>query len=274
MADKAAVAPQGEPRISASRSLSEITIKALVLGIVLSVALASANAYLGLFAGMTVSASIPAAVISMAVFRAFRNTTILENNLVQTAASAGESLAAGVIFTLPALIILGEWTSFDYWETTMIAALGGVIGVLFTIPLRRALIVEQPLRFPEGVATAEVLVSGEEGGSSVKYLAWAALIGGLFKFGEAGLHLWTATFERARFLGKTVFYFGSNLSPALLAVGYIVGVNIAVLVFLGGALNWWVAIPILGSPGEAGAPSCRNIHPAQRTGEVHITGEE
>ncbi len=250
MADQAAPAPgrkgapAHEPRIPASVSLPELTPKALILGVLLSMALASANAYLGLFAGMTVSASIPAAVISMAVLRLFRRSNILENNLVQTAASAGESLAAGVIFTLPALIILGYWQHFDYWETTMIAALGGVVGVFFTIPLRRALIVDQPLRFPEGVATAEVLQSGEEGGSAVWYLAAAALIGGAFKFGEAGLNLWTATFEKARYVGNTVIYGGTNLSPALVAVGYIVGLNIAVLVFAGGAISWFIGIPI------------------------------
>lgn len=233
-----------EPRIPASVILPEITPKAIGLGIVLAMTLAGANAYLGLFAGMTVSASIPAAVISMALLRLFRNHNILENNIVQTAASAGESLAAGVIFTIPALVILGAWTSFGYWETTMIAALGGVIGVLFTIPLRRALIVDRPLRFPEGVATAEVLTSGEEGGSAVKYLAWAALIGAVFKFGEAGMLLWTATVERAKSVGGWLLYGGSNLSPALVAVGYIVGLNIAVLVFSGGAISWLIGIPI------------------------------
>ena len=127
---------------------------------VLAVVLAGANAYLGLFAGLTVSASIPAAVISMAVLRLFRRSNILENNLVQTAASAGESLAAGVIFTISAMLMLGAWTEFHYWDITLIAALGGVVGVMFTIPLRRAFIVERPLRFPEGVATAEVLKVG------------------------------------------------------------------------------------------------------------------
>jgi len=249
-------APAAGPRIPASVSLPELTPKALTLGIVLSMALASANAYLGLFAGMTVSASIPAAVISMAVLRLFRRSNILENNLVQTAASAGESLAAGVIFTIPALVILGYWQHFDYWETTMIAALGGVVGVFFTIPLRRALIVDQPLRFPEGVATAEVLQSGEEGGKSVWYLAVAALIGGSFKFGEAGLNLWSATYEKARYVGNTVLYGGSNLSPALLAVGYIVGLNIAVLVFAGGAISWFIGIPIwLAQHGHGAIPT-------------------
>ena len=141
---------------------SEITIKALFLGVILSMVLAGANAYLGLFAGMTVSASIPAAVISMGVLSLFKNSNIRENNIVQTAASAGESLAAGVIFTIPALVLLGYWDTFDYFEVAKIAAIGGVIGVLFTVPLRRALIINAKLKYPEGVATAEVLQAGDE----------------------------------------------------------------------------------------------------------------
>ncbi|MCH7733126.1 MAG: oligopeptide transporter, OPT family [Candidatus Marinimicrobia bacterium] len=227
-----------------NNSLPEITIKAVILGILLSIILAGANAYLGLFAGMTVSASIPAAVISMAILRLFRKSNILENNIVQTAASAGESLAAGVIFTLPALIVMHYWFTFDYWQTTIIAGLGGIIGVLFTIPLRRALIVEEKLKFPEGVATAEVLRVGERGGSGIKYIAQAGLLGAFFKFGETGLRLWTGVLEIGVRVGPSIAYFGSNLSPALVSVGYIVGINIAILVFLGGAINWLVAIPI------------------------------
>ena len=225
------------------QSLPEITIKAVVLGVVLSVVLAAANAYLGLFAGMTVSASIPAAVVSMGVLRLFRRSNILENNIVQTAASAGESLAAGVIFTLPALVILNFWDDFNYLWVTLIAGLGGILGVLFTIPLRRALIVEGKLKFPEGIATAEVLKSGERKGSGVKYIAQAAVAGGLFKFAESGLRIWPGAVEAARSVGGTLAYFGSNLSPALLSVGYIVGLNIAVLIFLGGFCNWMIAIP-------------------------------
>ena len=127
------------------RSLPEITIKAVVLGVLLSMILAAANAYLGLFAGMTVSASIPAAVVSMGILRWFRRSNILENNIVQTAASAGESLAAGVIFTLHALVILGTWESFSFKWVAIIAGFGGILGVLFTIPLRRSLIVEGKL---------------------------------------------------------------------------------------------------------------------------------
>ncbi len=236
---------EGESYIPASTNLPEITVKAVVLGVLLSITLAGANAYLGMFAGITVSASNPAAVISMAILRLFRDSNILENNIVQTAASAGESLAAGVIFTIPALIILGAWTEFNYLQTTLIAALGGTMGVLFTIPLRRALIVDSPLRFPEGVATAEVLKVGDTGGGGIQYIAWAALIGAAFKFGDTGLKLWGGVYEKATYVGGSIAYFGTNLSPALVSVGYIVGLNIAVLIFLGGALNWFVAIPIV-----------------------------
>ena len=237
--------PKHEPYVPASASLPEITLKALLLGIVLAVVLGAANAYLGLFAGMTVSASIPAAVVSMAILRSFAKSNILENNIVQTAASAGEAVAAGVIFTLPALIILGTWTRFAYWETTLLAGFGGLLGVLFSIPLRRALIIENPLRFPEGVATAEVLKVGEGSGSGIRDIATAGLIGATFKLGETGLRLWSGVVEQATYAGGTILYFGSNLSPALVGVGYIVGLNIASLVFIGGALNWFVSIPIL-----------------------------
>ena len=157
------------------KSLPEITVKAVVLGVVLAMVLAAANAYLGLFVGMTVSASIPAAVVSLGILRLFRKHNILENNIVQTAASAGESLAAGVIFTIPALVIMDYWESFNIMWVTIIALFGGLLGVLFTVPLRRSLIVESKLKFPEGIATAEVLESGQKGGSDMKFLVWSSL---------------------------------------------------------------------------------------------------
>lgn len=238
--------PSQKPYIPASKKLPETTVKAFVLGALLSMVLASANAYLGLFAGMTVSASIPAAVLSMAILRLFKKSNILENNIVQTAASGGESLAAGVIFTFPALVLMGFWTDFDYLETMLIALCGGVLGVLFTIPLRSALIVKQKLQFPEGVATSEVLKSGEEGGDSVKYLIWGSLIGGVVKLIESGLNIWRGVSEGAGLIGNKLYlYFGINLSPALVAVGYIVGLRIAILVFAGGVISWWIAIPVI-----------------------------
>lgn len=257
--------PSASPLVPSSVSLPEITGKAIVLGILLSVILAGANAYLGLFAGMTVSASIPAAVMSMAVLRLFRRSNILENNLVQTAASAGESVAAGVIFTVPALVLMGYWDNFDFWEVTAIAGVGGVVGTLFSIPLRRALVVEEKLQFPEGVATAEVLKSGgvirgDEGSlppelrgvgadestqrRSIRALALAGLAGAGMKFAETGMNLWSGTLAVGGRAFGTLWVAGMNLSPALISVGYIVGLNIASLIFLGGALAWLVGIPI------------------------------
>jgi putative OPT family oligopeptide transporter len=230
--------------MAAAHPLPQLTVKAIALGIFLSIVLAGANAYLGLFAGLTVSASIPAAVISMAVLKLFRESNILENNIVQTAASAGESIAAGVIFTIPALIILGYWSVFDYMWVSVIAGLGGLLGVLFSIPLRRSLVVEAQLAYPEGTATAEVLRVGASG-KGAKLLAVAAVLGGLTKFAETGLRLWSGTAQAATYVGgSTIAYIGMNLSPALISVGYIVGLNIAALVFLGGAISWYVAIPI------------------------------
>ena len=235
-----------------------MTLKSVIIGATLSVVLGAANAYFGLFSGLTVSASIPAAVISMAVLKAFKNSNILENNLIQTAASAGESLAAGIIFTLPALVIMGYWEYFNYLETTLIAICGGVLGVLFTIPLRKALIVKEKLAFPEGVATAEVLKTGEKGGDSIKYLIRGSLLGGLYKFGFEALNLWSGLFEKAILLKERYYlYFSLNLSPALVAVGYIVGLNISFLVFLGGVISWYVGIPLYillrGAPEELSA---------------------
>ena len=231
---------------------SEITIKAVFLGIILSMILAGANAYLGLFAGMTVSASIPAAVISMGVLSLFKNSNIRENNIVQTAASAGESLAAGVIFTIPALVLLGYWDSFDYAEVAKIAAIGGVIGVLFTVPLRRALIINAKLTYPEGVATAAVLRAGDEAkqGKSTENsgglgtIALTSLAGGLMKLFQQGFGMWHVEAAGARAIGGSIFGIGTDLSPALISVGYIVGRNIGILVVAGGLISWAFAIPI------------------------------
>ena len=224
--------------------LPEITIKAAVLGIILAIVMAGANAYLGLFAGLTVSASIPASVISMGVLKLFKKHNILENNIVQTAASAGYCVASGTIFTLPALVIMDYWGGFNYMWVTIIAGFGGILGVLFTVPLRRAMIVEGKLKFPEGIATAEVLKTGERKSSDIGYIAKAAIVSALFKLGGEGLRLWMGVIEGAKAVGGTILYFGSNLSPALLSVGYIIGLNAAVLIFLGGFANWMIAIPI------------------------------
>ncbi|MBM5810842.1 MAG: oligopeptide transporter, OPT family [Gammaproteobacteria bacterium] len=222
----------------------QLTARAILLSLALTVALAAANAYLGLFAGMTVATAIPAAVISMGVLRLLGRASILENNIVATGASAGSAIAAGTIFTIPALVIMGRWTSFDYWWVLAIAGLGGLLGVLFSVPLRRTLIVEQNLKFPEGVATAEVLKIGENPGPGLRALGLAALAAAAFKTALAGLRLSPEAFTAAGYLGqRTIAVFAINLSPALLGVGYIVGLNIGSLMVAGGGLSWWVFIP-------------------------------
>lgn len=245
-----------KPYIPAEQTVAEATVRAILLGSVLAIVMAAANTYLGLKVGMTVSASIPAAVISMALLRAlFRSGTILENNVVQTMASTGESLAAGAIFTIPALVLVGQWQDFQFWPTTLIVMLGGMLGVIFMVPMRRALIVGRPdLIYPEGVACSEVLIVGQEGGSGVKTIAAGLGIGALFKFLATGLHLVKDSLEGAFAIGDRVFYGGVNMSAALVAVGYIVNLQIASLVFLGGCIAWVIAIPVMGGYDNSAGP--------------------
>lgn len=223
----------------------QLTLRAVALSILLTVLLASANAYLGLFAGLTVATAIPAAVVSMAVLRLLGRSGVLENNIVATGASAGSSIAAGAVFTLPALVVLGHWKTFPYWWVMAITGLGGLLGVLFSVPLRRTLILEQDLKFPEGVATAEVLKVGADPSQGVRLLGAAGLISALTKLGAgSGLRAIPDTFAIARyFAGGVPGVFSFALSPALLGVGYIVGANVAVLMVAGGLLAWWVLIP-------------------------------
>jgi len=233
----------------------QLTLRAVILAIILAMILAAANTYLGLFAGMTIASAIPAAVISMAVLRVLGGGGILENNIVQTGASAGSSIASGVIFTVPALVILGFWTDFRYSWVLAIAGLGGLLGVLFSVPLRRSLIVDQGLAFPEGKAAAEVLRTGENPGQGVKILALAAIGGGFAKIAAAsGLRLIPDTAAVAVWWNKYIVYFGTNLSPALLGVGYIVGLNIGIVVLAGAMISWNVAIPIYAAHFLAGNP--------------------
>ena len=228
---------------------NEITLKAFFLSIFLSIILSSAMVYLGLYAGMTISASIPAAIMSMGILRLFKNSNILENNIVQTAAPAGVSLAAGVIFTLPALLLIGYWDTISYWEVTKIAMVGGILGALFTVPLRRALILKAQLRFPEGVATAAVLKTGhetdaEKSQKSLKMIGLSALVGGVVKLGELAFGVWSSALGGAVAIKGALFGMGASLSPSLFSVGYIVGRNIGILAFTGGLISWAVAIPI------------------------------
>jgi len=223
----------------------QLTVRAILLSLILTVLLAAANAYLGLFAGLTVATAIPAAVVSMGLLKLLGRSSILENNIVATGASAGASIAAGTVFTIPALVLMGHWETFDYWWVLAIAGLGGLLGVLFSVPLRRTLIIDQKLQFPEGVATAEVLKVGQDPGHGLKALSLAAGAAALFKFALAGLKLSPEAFTASRFIGeRTIGFFGINLSPALLGVGFIVGFNIGCLMLSGGALSWWIFIPI------------------------------
>ena len=241
-----------------SSSLPELNLRVILIGVFLSVVMGAANVYLGLKAGMTVSASIPAAVIGMVMLRQIRalnkesgSGSILEANQIQTAASAGESLAAGIIFTMPALILIGVWQEFNMMLTTVIAFTGGLLGILFMIPMRKVFIVrnEDNLQYPEGLACASVLEAGQGIGSSnsASLVVKGTLIGGLFKILISFFGVLKGVLEGAVLVGNRIFFFGGDISPALLAVGFIVRLNIAVLIFIGGFLGWLVGIPLLGS---------------------------
>lgn len=250
-----------EPYVSPDESPAEFTGKAIILGIILSLVMTAANAYLGLYAGTTVSAAIPAAVISMIVFSALFKTgllkdkaTVLEVNLAKTMASAGESLAAGVIFTIPALIVIGYWDEIHIWETMAIALVGGLLGVIFTIPLRRILIIDLDLKYPESVATTEVVIASEKGGSTAQYVFTALAAGALWQISrlDSGFHLWAERFQGALGSGRFRFYGGSELSAALMSVGYIIGLRVSSFMIIGGVIGWILIIPTLGFVGEMG----------------------
>ncbi len=239
------------PAASDGGEKRELTIRVFILGVILSIVMGAANVYVGLKAGMTVSASIPAAVMAMLLFRLlFKKSTILEANQVQTCASAGESLAAGIIFTMPAMILIGYWQSFDFWTVTIIAMTGGLLGILFMIPMRRVFVVgNEELPYPEGVACAAVLEAGDreaEHQGAAASLIIGGLVGGLFKFAAGFLGIVSDTLQTARLAADRIFYFGGDLSPMLIAVGFIVRLNVAILIFIGGAIGWLIGIPFLG----------------------------
>ena len=222
----------------------ELTARAIALGIALALLLGAANAYLGLYAGLTVSASIPAAVISMAILRVLGGATILENNVVQTIASAGEAVAAGSIFTFPALIILGHHGPLPYLEVTGLSAAGGTMGALLVVFLRRAYIVEERLPFPEGLACAHVLRAGESS-AQLAPLAWGGVLAVALKAMQDIVGFVPGMISGARWIGAAVIGGSIDISAALIGIGYIIGVRIATLVFAGGAFAWLIAIPVL-----------------------------
>ncbi len=238
-----------KPYVPAEKITSEITVTSIVVGILLAVIFGAANAYLGLRVGMTVSASIPAAVIAMGVIRMImRRNSVLECNIVQTAGSAGESLAAGAIFTLPAIFLWaaeGNMKKPDILEITLIALIGGLLGVFFMVPLRNALIVKEHgvLPYPEGTACAEVILAGEKGGSSASTVFAGMGFAALFKFIIDGLKLVAGEVS-----GRVKGYageIGTQIYPAVMSVGYICGARISSFMFAGGVLSWLVIIPLI-----------------------------
>ena len=248
------------PRVTAAPR--ELTPRSIALGIALALILGAANAYLGLYAGLTVSASIPAAVISMAILRILGGSTILENNVVQTIASAGEAVAAGAIFTFPALVILGGVRTLPYVEVTALCVVGATMGALLVVFLRRAYIVEERLPFPEGVACAQVLRAGDAQ-ANVRPLVVGGLISAALKALQDVGGVIPGAVSGARWVGSAAVAGSLDISAALLGVGYIIGIRIAALVFAGGAFAWLVAIPVLTA-----------FHPAHGTGDAATTASQ
>ncbi|EOD00776.1 OPT family oligopeptide transporter [Caldisalinibacter kiritimatiensis] len=246
-----------KPFIPADKILPEFTLTSIIIGIIMAVVFGAANAYLGLKVGMTISASIPAAVISMGIIRGIlRKESILENNMVQTIGSAGESLAAGAIFTLPALFIWSaEWGigTPSLLKITAIALCGGILGVLFMVPLRKALIVNEHgvLPYPEGTACAEVLLAGEEGGEKAKTTFAGLGIGALYKFITGGFKLFPSEIETTipGYKGAAI---GGDVLPALLGVGFIIGPKISAYMLAGAVIGWFGLIPLIANIGSMG----------------------
>ena len=245
-ASSTASSSQFRSYVSPSESPAEFTLRAVILGALFGLLFGAVTVYVGLRAGLTVSASIPISVLSISILRAFGRSTILENNIVQTTGSAGESLAAGVMFTLPALIFLGFGSEFTFWRIFPMALLGGWLGVLFMIPLRRQLIVKEHgnLTFPEGTACADVLVAGEKGGSFAGRVFWGLGLGGIYTFLMNTVQAWTGQPEN-----RPSWYPGASFRAAItseyLGVGYIIGPRVSGILFAGGIVSWLVIMPAI-----------------------------
>jgi putative OPT family oligopeptide transporter len=241
-------APPSEfrPYVDASSAQTEFSVRAVILGAIFGILFGAVSVYVGLRAGLTVSASIPISVLSISILRAFGRSTILENNIVQTTGSAGESVAAGVIFTLPALIFLGFSLNTEYWRVFFLALIGGWLGVLLMIPLRRQLIVKEHgnLTFPEGTACADVLVAGERGGSFAGRVFWGLGLGGVYTFCMNTLGLWPGQPEyRPAWLPGASFR--AAITSEYLGVGYIIGPRVSGTLFAGGVISWLVLMPAI-----------------------------
>ena len=241
-----ATAEDFRPYVAASKKVSEFSLRAIVLGSLFGILFGAVSVYVGLRAGLTVSASIPIAVLSISILRAFGRSSILENNIVQTTGSAGESVAAGVIFSIPALVFLGFALNTEYWRIFFLAAIGGILGVLFMIPLRRQLIVKEhgTLTFPEGTACADVLVAGEKGGSFAGRVFWGLGLGGLYTFCMNTFQMWPGQPEyRPKWLPGASFR--AAITSEYLGVGYIIGPKVAGTLFAGGVISWLVLMPAI-----------------------------
>ncbi|AHE66569.1 putative oligopeptide transporter, OPT family [Legionella oakridgensis ATCC 33761 = DSM 21215] len=232
------------PFIAAEENIAELSLRSIVLAVLLTLLLAMSNAYLALKLGILTSASIPAAIISMGILRLFKNATILENNAVQTAASAGEAVAGGIVYTIPALIIIGYWQHFDYLTNFFIAASGGVLGVLFSIPLRRILVNEKALRFPEGQAIAEVLKTSADK-IGLRDLVWGGLIGGGLELLQVGFKILANSWSYWFVVKRSIFGMGAGFSATMIGAGYLVGYDMALSIFLGAIISWIIALPIV-----------------------------
>ncbi|BCA96417.1 oligopeptide transporter, OPT family protein [Legionella antarctica] len=232
------------PFIAANQNVAELTFRVILLAIILTVLLAMSNAYLALKLGILTSASIPAAIISMGILRFFRNSTILENNAVQTAASAGEAVAGGIVYTIPALVIIGYWNHFDYLTNFFIAACGGILGVLFSIPLRRILVHEKALKFPEGRAIAEVLKSSADK-IGIKDIFIGGAIGALIELFQIGFKLIASSWSYWFVVKRSLFGLGAGFSATMIGAGYLVGHDMAISIFLGAVISWLIALPLV-----------------------------
>lgn len=236
---------EAPPMVSSTEeTVPEITLKGVFLAIFLTIILGASNAYLALKLGQTISASIPAAIIAMGVLRFFRKHNILENNIVQTAASAGEGIACAIAFVLPGLLIVGYWSHFKFWETMMISLTGGLLGVMFSVPLRRIMLNYPNLRFPEGTAIGNVLKASATGRAKMKYLINGGLVGGSISLFQSGFKLLSENLPIWGAKGNFLFGLTFGFSPALLAAGFIVGVQACIAMLVGIVLAWGIGIPL------------------------------
>lgn len=232
-------------------NLKELTFRGMILGALITVIFTASNVYLGLKVGMTFASSIPAAVISMAVLKFFKDSSILENNMVQTQASAAGTLSS-VIFVLPGLLMMGYWNDFPFWQTMLICASGGTLGVLFTIPLRRAMVVNSDLPYPEGVAAAEILKAGnhDKGDTGVKDIAYGGVLAGVVAFLTNGLRVMADGASAWIQTGKAAFQLPMGFSLALLGAGYLIGIVGGIAMLVGLVLTWGVAVPFFTMSGD------------------------